>query len=123
VATFPAHQGIQQYNETPQEAVRRTPFESGYQQQAKRFYNQWINADVEVRFSAAEYEAFLTWVRDDIANGSASFTFPNHKQAVGGSPEETINARMIGGQFQAAPIRQYAHNYWLVTFTLEYKAS
>ena len=119
MSSFPSYQSILSFNEQPQQAVRRTPFESGYQQQSKRYYNLFMSANVQVLMTDTQYEAFLTWYRDDIANGSGSFSFVNHKN--NGSPQGTITARIIDGAFQSNPIRNYHLGLWIVDFTLEYK--
>lgn len=121
MADFPAHVSILSYNEQPQLTVRRTPFEGGYNQQAKRFSNLWMDAQVSVLFTKDQYETYLTWYRDSISNGSASFNFPDFKET--GSPIGTISARIVNGQFQSNPLRDYYIGHWVVNFTIEYLRS
>lgn len=119
MATFPSHQSILTYTEAPQTTIRRTPFEDGEAKQTKRFYNLWFQVTAQVLMSANEYDNFLTWFKDDINNGADYFNFPNHKSE-SGSPTY-IEMRLIEGQFNANPIRQYNLSYWIVDLRLEYK--
>lgn len=117
MADFPTYTKILNYSETNQKTVRRTPYQAGYFQQTKRFSNLWMNANVEVLFTNAQYETFLSWYKNDITNGSDSFTFDKY---MSGSPSG-VQARIVNGQFSVAPLRHHQIDYLVVSLMLEYK--
>lgn len=117
MTAFPSYHSIQSYSEVlGRPTVRRTPFESGHIQQSRLFFNTWLDVELNILLSQAQYDDFLTFYRDDILNGADTFDFPNWKSGSG-----TITARIKNGDFSVNPIRTYNSDYWFLTLTLEYQ--
>lgn len=111
MATFPSYYKITEFNVSSQDQVRRTPTEDGEAKQALRYYNMPINAEVEIIFTAAQWDTFQTWMK---TNRHDYFTFTNWLN------DTSYSMRIVGGEFSATPLnKQMTHI--LVSMVMEYE--
>lgn len=115
MATFPTYGTLlaRGYKEQRQPGMLRSEMEGGVPKQRPR-QSQWlVQRPVTYRFTAAEYETFITWVRDTINLGADWFTWTDPRTST------SKTARIVSGDISdAAPVNAVAAK-WDVRFILE----
>ena len=100
------------YSEQPQPSVLRTEMESGPPKQARVTSRAMVQRPVQLRIDTlANYNAFTAWVRDTLQCGALWFDYSDPVTA------STKSARLVGGQYEAAP--GAGLQFWVIKTTFE----
>ena len=110
MATFPSYLRVLQWREKNRPNIQRTPTESVYTKQGKRFGGMYIEAQTSLLMTKAQYATFSTWVED---NGYDTFSF---NRLVDGN---SYTMQIKGGEFDADRISSIASHY-VVQMVLEF---
>lgn len=111
MAAFPSYASIMRdgYGEQREPALLRSEMESGPPKQARVRTRVMITRPVKVWLSSlADYQAFIAWFRDDIAEGADWFDWVD---PVDGT---TKSVRFVGGGITAVPAIN-ATGGWFIT--------
>lgn len=102
------------YAEQPQPTVLRTEMESGPPKQARVVSRGMVVRPVQLRIDTlANYLAWRTWVKDTLQGGALWFDYTDPLTAT------TLSARLINGQYEAAPGNGASLTLWVVKCSFE----
>lgn len=107
--TFPTYLSFQSagYNAEPVGNVYRSTMENGRIKQSRRSQKQRIVRNVTYLATAAQYETFKTWFRNDAAFGAKYFNWNDPEDEV------TKDARIVDGLYNAVPLNTRMHYYYI----------
>lgn len=112
--TFPSYLEFQSsgYSIEPTSNVHRSTMEDGKIKQARRNQKQRVIRSVQYLATAAEFESFKTWYKNDSFFGAKYFNWTDPVE------DTTKDARMVDGLYQATPLNTRMH-YYYITLKLE----
>ena len=97
-------------------SLHRTPFSDGHIQQKQIYTQAKHTMAVSIPMTQAHKEAFQTWVKDDLNNGSLEFDFVPYDS------DTSIKAQIVGGNVNYTLTSRTAALPWTANLTLEWWA-
>lgn len=117
--TFPAYAQflLDGYGIKAGGGVSRDEMDDGYTQQQPKLSRTLVTVPLTYRLTSLEdQESFERWRRDDLANGSLFFAWPDPRPSV---LQVVRRARIVKGDVEYEPLTNRMDD-WTVAFTLEY---
>ncbi len=122
ITTFPNYAQLEfTSNEyKPQVAVQRSAFEDGSVRQGTILSRSLVQRSLTyVLCSAANFQSFKNWVRDDLNRGTRWFMWDDPIKQRLGEVNSLIRVRIVEGKTEYSAFEE-TMNIWKVSFTIEH---